>query len=126
MGGSGDARDQEFSTTGNKANASSAQRSIPIVDTERPGKVTMSMRAAGVTVVTYLSRGEGEGTREGEREGLAQQDNIMQNTVVTLTETSARQIEACSEIDTVRGKVRKMRMMARSVIQLCRAIRWSD
>lgn len=110
VGGNGDAGglDRDSSTTGDEANVPSSQRSIPIVDTETPGKVAISMRAAGVTVVTYLSRGEGKagGQGEGEGEGLAQQDD-MQDMVGTLTETSAREIEACAEIDTIRGKVRR-------------------
>lgn len=118
VGGSGDAGDQESGTMGDEADVSSSQRSIPIVDTETPGKVAISMRAAGVTVVTYLSRGEGkshvqgqgQGQGQGEAEGEAQQGTSMQDQdlVVTLSETSAREIEACSEIDTVRGKVRKI------------------
>lgn len=109
VGGSGNTGDQGASTAGDGANVSTSQRSIPIVETERPGKVAMSMRAAGMTVVTYISRGEGKanGQGEGKAKGEAEQDTSMQDLVVTLSETSAREIEACSEIDTVRGKVRK-------------------
>lgn len=113
VGGSGGAGDQESVATGDEANFSSSLHSIPIVDTEAPRKVTMSMRAAGATVVTYLSRGEGKadrrgkGGREAEAEGLAQQSPSVQDLVVTLSETTAREIEACSEIDAIRGKVRR-------------------
>lgn len=120
VGGTSDAGDQESAATGDEANVTSSQRTIPIVDTETPGKVAISMRAAGVTVVTYLSRGEGkangqgqeqeqeQGGGEAEVKGEAQQDTSVQDLVVTLSETSARDIEACSEIDSVRGKVRKI------------------
>eukprot|EP00752_Nemacystus_decipiens_P001758 g1699.t2 len=102
VGGSGDAGDEESPAAGDEDSVSSAQGSIPIVNTETPRKVAMSMRAAGVTVVTYLSRGEGKTNGQGERE--AQQDTRLQDVVVTLSETSAREIEACSEMDIVRGK----------------------
>ena len=101
VGGSSDAPDVEpASRSSNGAQAFDSQRSIPIVDTETPGKVTLSMRAAGVTVVTYLGRGDGS--------GLPQKDpQDTRDMVVTLTETSAREIEGCAEIDAVRGKVRE-------------------
>eukprot|EP00903_Cladosiphon_okamuranus_P005340 g5337.t1 len=109
VGGSGDAGDPDSATTGDNAKFSRRLRSIPVVDTELPGKIAMSVRAAGVTVVTYLSRGEGRakghGGREagGDAEGEAQQHTKMQDLVVILSETSVREVEACSEIDTVRG-----------------------
>lgn len=86
---------------GTEDKARRVQRSIPVVDTHTPGTVEMSMRAAGVTVVTYLVSSASL-VREGCRRGSSQQD-----VVVTLTEASARQIEACAKIDTVRGTVRR-------------------
>lgn len=68
------------------------------MDTEIPGKVTISMRAAGVTVVTYLGHGGGSGLPDEDPQD-------MHDAVVTLTETSAREIEACAEIDATRGNV---------------------
>lgn len=79
-------------------NARSVQRSIPIVDKHTPGTVEISMRAAGVTVVTYLVSSASL-AREECGQGSSQQD------VVTLTEASARQIEACAKMDIVRGTV---------------------
>ncbi|CAM9600860.1 unnamed protein product [Ectocarpus sp. 4 AP-2014] len=77
--------------------ARSAHCSIPIADTHTPGTVEISMRAAGVTVVTYLVSSAPLAREEGGR-GSSQQD-----VVVTLTEASARQIEACAKMEIVRG-----------------------
>lgn len=68
----------------------------------------MSMRAAGVTVVTYLNSSAAL-ARAGRGEGPLQQQ--VQDTVVTLTDTSAREIEVCAEMDVARGKVRRMEGM---------------
>lgn len=92
---------EEPAAPGTEDKARSVQRSIPIVDTHTPGTVEISMRAAGVTVVTYLVSSASLAREEGGR-GSSQQD-----VVVTLTEASARQIEACAMMDIVRGTVRR-------------------
>ncbi|CAM9169048.1 unnamed protein product [Ectocarpus fasciculatus] len=94
-GSSGRANEQP-AAPGAEDKARSVQRSIPIVDKHTPGTVEISMRAAGVTVVTYLVSSASL-AREGYGQGSSQQD------VVTLTEASARQIEACAKMDIVRG-----------------------
>lgn len=60
------------------------------------------MRAAGVTVVTYLNSSAAL-ARAGHGEGSFGQE--MQDEVVTLTDTSVREIEVCAEMDVARGKV---------------------
>lgn len=74
---------------------------IPIVATELPGHVVISMRIAGVNMATFVNStaalaraGHGDG-------GLPERDEV-----VTLTEASALHIEACVEMDVARGKVR--------------------
>lgn len=89
-------------TSSDEARATSNQRSIPTVDTDTPGKVVMSIRAAGVTVATYLNSSAAL-VRAGRGGGSLQQE--VQDTVVTLFDTSAREIEVCSEMDVNRGKV---------------------
>ncbi|CAM9786929.1 unnamed protein product [Hapterophycus canaliculatus] len=74
------------------------QLSIPVVDTDTPERISMSIRAGGATVVVYLNS-SATSPRAGSAEGLPQQD-----VVVTLTSASVRQIEACVEVDVVRGK----------------------
>lgn len=71
------------------------------MDTETPGKVTMSMRAAGITVVTYLGHGDGSSLPQEDQQDM----HHVAVTAVTLTETSAREIETTAEIDAVLGKV---------------------
>lgn len=78
------------------------QRSIPVVDTDTPERLSVSIRASGVTIVVYLNS-SGALPRADTVEGLPLQD-----VVVTVTETSVRQIEACVEVNVVSGKVRKL------------------
>lgn len=63
------------------------------------------MRAAGVTVVTYLNSSAAL-ARAGRGEVSLRQER--RDEVVTLTDTSVREIEVCAEMDVARGKVRGM------------------
>ncbi|CAM9710976.1 unnamed protein product [Pylaiella littoralis] len=100
-GGSSATRDQMHATSSDESRAASNQRSIPTVDTDTPRKVVMSIRAAGVTVATYLNSSAAL-VRAGRGGGSLQQE--VQDTVMTLFDTSAREIEICSEMDVNRGK----------------------
>lgn len=81
-----------------RSRRSSQPGRIPIVDTVPPDAVNMSVRVAGVKVATYLNSSAALA-----RAGLS--DGSLRDSVATLTEAFAQEIECCVEIDVVGGKV---------------------
>lgn len=89
------------SPPGGVAPRSRGTNAIPIVDMKMPGQVVISLRIAGVKLATFVNSTAALARAGHAGRGLPERDEL-----VTLTEGSALQIEACAEMDVARGKVR--------------------
>lgn len=98
--GSASAKAEESAAPDAQPRRARNNRRIPVVDTQAPGQITVSVRAVGVRLATYLNSSAALARADLRFCSLSERDEV-----VTLTEASAREIEACLEADVVHGKV---------------------